>query len=323
MAGDRVRGAAICRRLTTLLLRHALLLLTAAMLSPVSAGELQVEVYRGGFASVNSFIVSNGRSQIVIDAQRKTAEARKLAALIKSKGLPLTHIFITHGHTDHFTGMAWLHEQFPAARIVVASEAIKREVKEYAVYMDSGGETGAEPALEPPLRPRSAQNPSGFDYEGLIEVLAGHTLMLEGGGVLEVSDDYPPTESLHTATIYSKDLNAVFLADLGYNHVHLWMGDDITLARVAAWRAELVKLKSRYAPLNPRIFPGHGAPTNLRMFDEMIRYIDDYLSTVTSVCDPERAMQKMKALYPGYEQADFFLKYSIGNHVRGCDRPGE
>lgn len=301
-------------------LHCALLLLAAAILSAASAGELNVDVYRGGFASVNSFIVSNGRSQIVIDAQRKTVEARRLAELIKAKHLPLTHIFISHGHTDHFTGMACLHDEFPDARIVVASEAIKREIKEYAIYMDSGGETGAEPALEPALRPKSAQNPGGFDYEGVIHVLPGNSVTLEGGGVLEITDDYPPTESLHTATIYSKELNALFLADLGYDRVHLWMGDDITLARVAAWRAELVKLKSRYAPLNPRIFPGHGAPANLQMLDEMMRYMDDYTRVVTSVCDPAQAMENMKALYPRYEQVDFFLKYSVENHVKGCGR---
>lgn len=296
----------------------SLLVLLACASADAWDGQLQVDVYRGGFASVNSFIFSNGQSQIVLDVQRKTSEAKKLADLIRAKGVPLTHIFISHGHTDHFTGMAYLHEQFPDARIAVSSEAIKREIREYAIYMDSGGETGAEPALEPALRPKSAENPTGFDYEGLIQVLPKKSLTLDGGGTLEISDDYPPTESLHTATVYVRALNALFLADLGYNGVHLWMGDDITLARVAAWRAELLKLKSRYSPLNPQIFPGHGAPTDLRLFDDIIRYIDDYVRIVKSTCEPAEAVQKMKSLYPTYEQADFFLKYSVENHVRGC-----
>jgi glyoxylase-like metal-dependent hydrolase (beta-lactamase superfamily II) len=320
MAGDRGQRRFAKHSLTRTYV--LVLALVCGVQGQVRAAVLHVDVYRGGFASVNSFIVSNGHSQIVIDAQRKSSEARKLAELVRAKHLPLTHIFITHGHTDHFTGMAYLHEQFPEAHIVAASEAIKREIKDYAIYMDSGGETGAEPALEPALRPKSARNPAGFDYEGLIQVLAGHTLTLDGGGVLEITDEYPPTESLHTATLFSRDLNALFLADLGYNKVHLWMGDDITLARVGAWRAELVKLKARYAPLNPKIFPGHGAPTDKGMFDEMIRYIEDYTRIVSSVCAPEQAMQKMKDLYPRYEQADFFLKYSAENHVKGCERRG-
>jgi glyoxylase-like metal-dependent hydrolase (beta-lactamase superfamily II) len=99
---------------------------------------LQVEVFKGDFATVNSFIFSNGRSLVVMDVQRKTSEAKKLADIVKSKGLPLTHVLITHGHTDHFTGMDWFHKEFPAAQIVVASEEIKQDIKNYAIYMDTG-----------------------------------------------------------------------------------------------------------------------------------------------------------------------------------------
>lgn len=281
-----------------------------------SAPPLKVEVYSGRYATVNSFIVSNGTSQVLIDAQRKTEEAKQLAERIRASGLPLTDIYITHGHTDHFTGMAYLHEAFPSARIVVASQAIKQDIKDYAIYMDSGGQSGSEPALEPALRPRAPSNPRGFDYDGLIHVLPAPRLELKGGGVLEISDDYPPTEAKHLSTVYSPDLNALFLSDAGYNRVHLWMGDDIDLPRVEAWRDELQRLKARYAPLNPRIYPGHGEPTDVALFDRMIRYIDDYLGIVRSAGSREQAMQRMQALYPDYAQADFFLKYSVLNHVR-------
>jgi glyoxylase-like metal-dependent hydrolase (beta-lactamase superfamily II) len=277
---------------------------------------LQVEVYQGGFATVNSFIFSNGKSLVVMDVQRKTYEAKKLADLVRSKKLPLTHILISHGHTDHFTGMAWFHEQFPDAQIVVANEAIKRDIKEYAIYMGSGGETGAEPALEPALRPRSAERPDGFDYEGTIHVLPGNTLPMDGGGVLEITTDYRPTEAKHMSTVYSRELNALFLSDLGYNGVHLWMGDDITMERIAAWRAELVRTRSKYAALNPKVYPGHGEPTDMKMFDRMISYIDNYTRIVAQAKSRDDAMRQMTALYPDYKEANFFLKYSVANHVK-------
>jgi glyoxylase-like metal-dependent hydrolase (beta-lactamase superfamily II) len=285
-------------------------------MSGAAAAPLHVDIYEGGFASVNSFIVSNGRSLVVLDTQRKTAEARKLADVIKSKHLPLTTILISHGHTDHFTGMAWLHHEFPAARIVVASEAIKRDIKAYAIYMDSGGQTGAEPALDPALKPKTVTNPDGFDYEHDIEVLHSRVLTLDGGGTLELTTDYPPTEAPHMTTVYSKDLNALFLADFGYDKVHLWMGDDITLERVAAWRAELLKIKARYAERNPTVYPGHGDPTDMSLFDNMVRYIDDYTRIVTHAESREAALREMRSLYPDYAQADFFLKYSVENHVK-------
>jgi glyoxylase-like metal-dependent hydrolase (beta-lactamase superfamily II) len=280
------------------------------------AAPLSVEVYKGQFASVNSFIFSDGTSLAVMDVQRKSAEARKLADLIKSKNLPLTHILISHGHTDHFTGMALLHAEFPQAKIVVASEDIRRDIKEYALYMDQGGATGAEPALEPALRPRSPANPAGFDYEGTIEVLPGDRLRLGGGGTLVLTDDYPPTEAGHMTTVYSKELNALFVSDLGYNHVHPWMGDDISRQRIAAWRAELVKLKARYLPLHPKVYPGHGDPTDMSLFDRMIGYIDDFTRVTSHAHSRADAMHEMETLYPDYWEADFFLKYSIENHVK-------
>jgi glyoxylase-like metal-dependent hydrolase (beta-lactamase superfamily II) len=133
--------------------------LALCLVAGARAGALEVEMYRGGFASVNSFIFSNGKTQIVMDVQRKSYEADRFIEQVKAKKLPLTHILITHGHTDHFTGMARFRQAFPEARIVVATEEIKRAIKAYAVYMDSGGETGAEPALEPALKPKTPQNP--------------------------------------------------------------------------------------------------------------------------------------------------------------------
>ncbi len=295
----------------------ALLLVLAPLVIALDEGhDLHVEVFKGEFATVNSFIFSNGKSLVVMDVQRKTYEAKKLAAIVKSKHLPLTHILISHGHTDHFTGMDWFHKQFPKAQIVVATEDIKRDIKNYAIYMDSGGESGAEPALEPALRPRSATNPNGFDYENTIEVLPGDSLTLKGGGTLEITTDYEPAEAPHMTTVYSKDLNALFLSDFGYNKVHLWMGDDITRQRIANWRANLQRIKARYASRNPTVYPGHGDPADMRLFDTLIQYIDDFTRVTAQATSREEAMAAMTALYPDYKQADFFLKYSIENHVK-------
>ncbi len=298
------------------LLGASLLVLACGAIQSACAQDLQVEIYKGGFATVNSFIFSNGKSLVVMDVQRKTHESQKLADIIRAKNLPLTHILISHGHTDHFTGMDLFHKEFPDAQIVVASDAIRRDIKNYAIYMDSGGETGAEPALEPALRPRSAENPDGFDYENTIHVLPGNTLTLDGGGTLELTTDYEPAEAPHMTTVYSRDLNSLFLADFGYNKVHFWMGDDISRERIATWREELAKIKSRYAALNPKVYPGHGDPADMTLFDTMIRYIDDFTRVTSEAKSREEAMQKMMALYPDYGQADFFLKYSVENHVK-------
>jgi len=305
--------------------RGALVLLVALAAAPAALPaapqaipaphKLTVTVYKGDFATVNSFIFANGRSLVVMDVQRKAVEARKLVAVIKAMKLPLTHILISHGHTDHFTGMAVFREAFPDARIVVANEDIKADIKRYAIYMDTGGETGAEPPLDPALKPRTAENPTGFDYERNIEVLPSSRLEMVGGGTLELDTDHMRAEAPYITTVYSPDLNALFLSDFGYNGVHFWMGDDISREDLLNWRAELVKIKARYAKLNPIVYPGHGDPSDMRIFDPSVRYIDDFLRVTAEAKTPEEAMAKMVALYPGYKQADFFLKYSALEHV--------
>ncbi|HRX38554.1 MAG TPA: MBL fold metallo-hydrolase [Parvularculaceae bacterium] len=277
---------------------------------------LKVAMYKGGFATVNSFIFSDGRSIIVLDAQRKPYEAEKLIELIKSVNLPVTHILISHGHTDHFTGMPWLMDAFPDAKVVVANEDIRKDIKDYAIYMDQGGATESEPILEPRLKPKSPENPDGFDYESSIRILKSNKLKMKGGCTLTLETDYAPNEGRHMTTVYSKELNALFLSDLGYNHIHPWMGDDIDRARVISWRNELVRVRDKYAPLNPIIYPGHGDATDMSMFDEMIGYFDNFLHVTETATSREEAMMKMKELYPDYGEADFFLLYSIINHVQ-------
>jgi len=276
----------------------------------------QLNQHKGEFATVNSFVFSNGKSLTVVDVQRKTYEAKKLINFIRTKNLPLTKIFITHGHTDHFTGMDLFKKEFPKAQIIVANEDIKRDIKNNAIYMDTGGDTGAEPALEPGLKPTSPENPSGFDYENTIQVLTSDTVTLDGGGSLEIFTDYKPAEAEHIATLYSKDLNALFLSDFGYNSVHHWMGDDISRQDIANWREELINIKSRYKDQNPRVYPGHGDSSDMELFDTMVQYIDDYTRITQASTSREEAMKKMVAQYPDYGQADFFLKYSIENHVK-------
>jgi hypothetical protein len=51
------------------------------------------------------------------------------------------------------------------------------------------------------------------------------------------------------------------------------------------------------------------------MLGEEIRYIDDFLRVTAAAPTPEAAQTTMRELYPDYREADFFLKYSVANHV--------
>jgi len=275
-----------------------------------------VRVHQGQYATVNSYIFSNGRELIVLDVLRKVDEARVLIEEIRAMNLPLKYILISHGHTDHFTGMGVFREAFPDAKIVVATEDIKKAVKAYAEYMDSGGATAGEPALDPSIKPKSATYPQGWDYEANIEVLKSNRLTLPSGGTLELTTDYLPTEADFMTTVYSPDLNALFLADLGYNKVHFWLGDDISWQDIENWKSEMVRLKAEYADRKPVVYPGHGDATDMSIFDESVRYLNDYTRVMKAATSQSAAQAEMIRLYPDYKEGDFFLKFSVANHVK-------
>lgn len=290
-------------------------LILAAVAQSQAAGPIQVHIYKGKIASVNSYIFSNGESLIVMDVQRATSEAKKLAEVIKAKGLPLTHILVSHGHPDHYTGMDWLLKVFPAAMVVVANEDIKQDIIGFSIWMESVGWLDAEPTL----KPKSDKNPDGFDYENNITVLEGDTLEFDGGGALKLETNYKPAESNHATTVYVEGLNSFFASDFAYNNIHLWMGAGVTDQHIRNWKDQLVAFETKYGDSNPIVYPGHGDPTDMSVFRNMVEYIENFQRITANATSKEEAMAEMERLYPDYKEAEFLLKNSVDFHVKEAD----
>jgi glyoxylase-like metal-dependent hydrolase (beta-lactamase superfamily II) len=269
------------------------------------AKNLQLDVYHGKEASVNVYLFSDDQSMIVVDCLRNSEEAAHLAHRIKSHKKPVTHILITHGHPDHFLGMNVLKQQFPEARIVVSCPEIKNDITGFAAWMESVGWLEAEPAM----KPKTASNENGFDYETNIEVLNANTLSLAEGAVLELNSNYAASECEHLTTIYSKDLNAFFPNDFCYHGVHLWLAIDAKNRDY--WKTQLMEFKKQWQEQNPKIYPGHGSPGTVEMFDEVRKYIEDFEATIKASKTRTEAMEKMKELYPNHQQAHFLLFHSV------------
>lgn len=276
----------------------------------MSKNNLQVEVFKGKEASVNAYLFHNGTSQILVDALRNSQEAEELAKLIQSKNLPLTHILVTHGHPDHYIGLDVLSKTFPNAKIVVASQEIKNDIIAFSTWMESVGWLDSEVNM----KPKTVENPVGFDYEGKINILETKELALEGGGILQIESNYAGAEAEHLTTIFSEDLNAFFTADFCYNSVHLWLGQGVDAQHISNWKQQLETFKAKYQGTEVSIYPGHGEKSSIALFDVVLKYLNDFENVVAESHSKEEIMEKMKALYPTWEQADFLLLYSADYH---------
>lgn len=269
---------------------------------------IKLDVYHGVEATVNAYIFSDDKSVILVDCLRNSEEAAKLAAQIKDMGKPLTHLFITHGHPDHYTGMNVIKAEFPDVMIVVNTPEIKEDIINFSTWMESVGWLEKEPAL----KPKTDANPDGFDYYGNISVLKRGRLVLAEGAVIEPFSDYKSAECEHLTTLYSKDLNAFFSNDFIYNGVHPWLAID--KQNIENWKEQLEEF-THVLDKTVNVYPGHGKPADITVFEKQLNYIKDFEATVAAAKSREEAMQKMQELYPDYTQADFLLVYSVNAFV--------
>jgi glyoxylase-like metal-dependent hydrolase (beta-lactamase superfamily II) len=269
------------------------------------ANNIKLDIFQGIEASVNAYIFSDSQSIILVDCLRNSEEAKNLADIIKKQNKPLTYVLITHGHPDHYLGLNVMKQEFPQARIVVTKQEIKDDIIGFSTWMESVGWLDKESAM----KTKTAENEKGFDYEKNIEVLNSKTLALAEGATLELNSDYSPAECDHLTTIYSPELNAFFTNDFCYNGVHMWLA--VNKKNIGYWKAQLDQFKKELATCNPTVYPGHGKPADISLFDEVKKYIEDFEQTVANAKTRAEAMQTMKNLYPNHEQADFLLYNSV------------
>ena len=89
---------------------------------PDQLGEGEVATW----APSSSTLISGPTEGILIDALLTFNNADEIAARAKRSGKRITGIYITHGHSDHWLGLARLLEHFPEARGYAAPEVAGR-----------------------------------------------------------------------------------------------------------------------------------------------------------------------------------------------------
>src|SRR5712664_3941412 len=84
----------------------------------------------------NSIIVEGNREVMLVDAQLTRTSAEKVLQEIKATKKPLSTIYITHEHADHFLGLEVFKEAYPTARILANSNVVDRINKVYQEKID-------------------------------------------------------------------------------------------------------------------------------------------------------------------------------------------
>jgi glyoxylase-like metal-dependent hydrolase (beta-lactamase superfamily II) len=73
----------------------------------------------------SSTLIYGERDAVLVDTFLTTEQSQTLLDWVVASGKNLTAIYVTHGHGDHFFGLASLLERFPRAKAVATPEIVK------------------------------------------------------------------------------------------------------------------------------------------------------------------------------------------------------
>jgi glyoxylase-like metal-dependent hydrolase (beta-lactamase superfamily II) len=71
-----------------------------------------------------STLISGERDAVLVDTFLTAEQSKVLLEWVVASGKNLTAIYLTHGHGDHFFGLAPLLERFPKARALATIEVV-------------------------------------------------------------------------------------------------------------------------------------------------------------------------------------------------------
>ncbi|MFI1702611.1 MBL fold metallo-hydrolase [Streptomyces bobili] len=232
------------------------------------------------WSPMSSTLIAGAEEAVLVDTLITLDQVDALAEWVRSFGKRLTGVYITHGHQDHWIGLARIQEHFPQARGIATPEVVERARFEATNPQLSAYWKG----IFPGELPQTAVLP---------EPLNGDQFELEGQVLRAVSVGQGDTE--FSTVLHVPSAAAVVSGDVVYNGVHMMTGETDEKSR-EAWIASL----DAVAALNPKIVvAGHksvGAPDLPESIGASQQYLHDFSRIINeqgSVEDVVDAMLKL------------------------------
>jgi glyoxylase-like metal-dependent hydrolase (beta-lactamase superfamily II) len=230
----------------------------------------------------SSTLISGDRDAVLVDTFLTTEQSQTLLDWVVASAKNLIAIYITHGHGDHFFGLAALLERFPLAKAFAVPEVVKAM------------ETQISPAwVDGFWRKRI---PGQIPDRLLVAVpLTKNELDLEGHKLVAVNTGQ--TDTAYSTSLHVPSIGLVVAGDVVYNGIHPYLAETNTQSRLE-WIAALDKLEA----LKPKaVIAGHKIPENdddPRNIAETRQYLRDFNRLDEATTTARELYDAMLKLYP-------------------------
>ena len=241
---------------------------------------------------VNSLIIEGTHEVMLVDAQLTKTNAERVLLEIKETKKPLSIIYITHEHADHFLGLEVFKEAYPGVRIIANSTVVDRVDKVYQQKIDKWQKILGSGATSRVVA---------------IETFDGNFIAFDGSKIEVLKHIQGDTDE--NSMLWIPGQRTLIAGDIVANNMHLYTAETDSKTR-KNWLNSLQKIRE----LKPSVvIPGHsklGAPLDA---NTAVDFTENYLlvfeGELIRAKDPDGLMNAMRGRFPS---ADFLLALERG-----------
>ena len=229
----------------------------------------------------NSVIIEGEHEVMLVDAQLSKNSAEKVLQEINATKKPLSIIYITHEHADHFLGLEVFKQAYPRVRIIANSAVVDRINRVYQEKIDKWSKI---------LGSGATSHVVG------IEKFDGDFIEFEGSK-LEVLKNIQGDTDQNTM-LWIPGQRILVSGDVLFNDIHMYTGETDSNAR-AKWLDTLRKVRELKPLL---VVPGHSkegaALDSSTAVDFTERYLLAFEEELKTAKDPDALIIAMKGRFP-------------------------
>jgi len=249
----------------------------------------------------NSVIVEGTHEVMLVDAQLTKTNAERVLEEIRETKKPLSIIYITHEHADHFLGLEVFKEAYPGVRIIANSAVTDRINKVYQEKVDKW---------------KKILGPGATSQVVVIEKFDGNFIEFESSKIELLKDVQGDTDE--NTMLWIPGQRILIAGDVLFNDMHVYTAETDSKTR-EKWLNSLNKIRT----LKPLVvIPGHskvGAPLDASTavyFTE--HYLLAFAEELKKAKDPDSFIDTMKERFPS---ADLLLALERG--AKANVKPGK
>jgi glyoxylase-like metal-dependent hydrolase (beta-lactamase superfamily II) len=240
----------------------------------------------------NSVIIEGTSEVMLVDAQLTKTSAERVLQEIKETEKPLSIIYITHEHADHFLGLEVFREAYPRVRIIANSSVVDRINKVYQEKIDKW---------------KTILGPGATSHAVAIEQFDGNFITF-GNSQIEVLRNIQGDTDENTM-LWIPGPRILIAGDVLFNDMHVYTAETDSKAR-GKWLNSLNKIRE----LNPSVVvPGHSKAGAHLDASTAVDFTENYLlafeEELKKAKGPDSFIISMKERFPS---ADFILALERG-----------